>query len=337
MMGIAQAHFKFLFQILSLAVLAALLPSLASPFPVAAQTPTGSSVPAQVDLPDAPQPQFLVASADGDSAQTQAPSMEPASGTSAPASSGSSEGSSVTQPPAPETDAEKQKREEAAEQIKQQEKQRVLGVLPNFNISYINDAVSLTATQKLSLAFRSAIDPATFGLAFVVAGYHEALDEDTGFRWGPEGYLRRTGAAYLDTFDGNMIGNGIFPALLHQDPRYFRLGHGTIRHRILYAIASNFVCKHDKTGKWEPNYSNILGNITAGALSNLYYPSNQSGIGQTIGTGTLVTVEGGFGLLFDEFWPDLSRKFLHRDPTHGLDAQARAKDQARQQFNPPRP
>ena len=71
------------------------------------------------------------------------------------------------------------------------------------------------------------------------------------------------GAAYLDTFDSNMIGNGILPALLHQDPRYFRMGHGSVTHRLLYAIAAAVICKHDNTGKWEPNYSNVLGNIAS--------------------------------------------------------------------------
>jgi hypothetical protein len=293
---------------------------------------TGATLQAQ--LPDAPQPQPEVAAFDPASEQPQptqqaaqnpTAATEPPTSTSTPAPAGAS---SSSQAPASETDEEKKKRQEAGEQIKQEEKQRVLGVLPSFNTSYRSDAVSLTAMQKISLAFRSSIDPATFGTAFLVAGLHEALDEDTGFGWGPSGYLRRSGAAYLDTFDGNMIGNGFLPAILHQDPRYFRLGHGTMRHRLLYAVATIAICKHDNTGKWEPNYSNVAGNIAAGALSNLYYPPGNSGIGQTISNGMIVTAEGGFGAVFNEFWPDISRKYLHKDPTNGLDAQARAQDQA---------
>ena len=165
-------------------------------------------------------------------------------------------------------------------------------------------------------------------MAPLVAAYHEALDEDTGYGWGWEGFGKRSGAAYLDAFDGTMIGNGILPAILHQDPRYFRLGHGTTTHRILYALATNVVCKHDNTGKWEPNYSNVAGNIISGAISNLYYPASDSGWGQTISNGMIVTAEGGFGSLFQEFWPDISRKILHKDPKHGLDAQVRAQDAA---------
>ncbi len=300
-----------------------------------AQEPGSGPVAAAEELIDAPQPQFMAASVDPTGQQTPS-GQDPGGGTqqpapgSPPAQTGSSQSSSSSQTPA-QSDAEKSQHEKAEEQIREQEKQRVVGILPAFNTSYRSDAVSLTAVQKLRLAFRSSIDPVIFASAFLVSGYHEALDDDQGFRWGIEGYGRRTGAAYLDTFDGTMIGNGILPAILHQDPRYFRLGHGAVRHRILYALATNVICKHDNTGKWEPNYSNVLGNIASGAISNLYYPASNTGIGLTISNGLIVTAEGGAGSIFQEFWPDLSRKWFHRDPTHGLDAQARARDQAQKE------
>lgn len=229
------------------------------------------------------------------------------------------------------------KSDTANQQIKEQESQRILGVVPNFNISYRSNAVSLTAQQKFSLAFHTVIDPVTVGTSFVVAGYREALDDDIGFRWGPEGYLRRTGASYLDTIDGTMIGNAILPAILHQDPRYFRLGHGSTMHRILYSAATTVICKHDNTGKWEPNYSNVAGNLAAGAISNLYYPSGTSGLGQTVTNGLVVTLEGTIGAEFDEFWPDISRKLFHKDPTHGLDAQQQTSPAARPAAQPQSP
>ena len=259
---------------------------------------------ASAEIPEAPQPQ---------TAQTQNPGAQ---------------GNSSSQTPAQASTSEKSQHEKAEEQLKEQEKQRVLGVVPSFNISYRADAVSLTAGQKIKLAFRSSVDPVTFAAAFLVAGYHEGMHDDVGFPWGIKGYGERSGAAYLDAFNGTMLGNGILPALLHQDPRYFRLGHGTTTHRMLYALMTNVMCKHDNTGKWEPNYSNVTGNIASGAISNLYYPSQNSGIGQTFTNGFIVTAEGGFGSLFQEFWPDISRRFLHKDPTHGLDAQVRAQDAA---------
>ena len=242
-----------------------------------------------------------------------------------PVDSSQSSSSSTSQPAATQS-SQKSQHDTAEEQMKEQEKQRVVGVLPSFNVSYRADAVSLSGAQKIRLAFRSAVDPVSFAAGFIVAGYHEAKDDNIGFGWGPEGYGKRAGAAYLDGFNGTMIGNGILPAVLHQDPRYFRLGHGTVKHRLLYALATNVICKHDNTHKWEPNYSNVAGNIISGAISNLYYPADGSGISQTFTNGMIVTAEGGFGSIFQEFWPDISRKFLHKDPTHGLDAQMRAAD-----------
>ena len=102
------------------------------------------------------------------------------------------------------------------------------------------------------------------------------------------------------------------------------MGHGSKTRRLSYAIAAAVICKHDDTRKWEPNYSNVLGNIASGAISNLYYPNSNSGVGLTITNGMIVTAEGAFGAIFQEFWPDVSRKLFHKDPTHGMDAQANA-------------
>ena len=279
-------------------------------------------------IPDAPTPQIELAEAvDPQAAQQTPPAPTPApdTGNSSPAQTPAPGSSSSSQAPPQQPAAQEDKHQEAAEQIKQEEHQRVLGVLPTFNITYLGDnTVSMTAKQKLSLAFHSVTDPVAFVIPFVVTGYHEALDEDKGFPWGIKGLGERSGAAYLDSFDGNMIGNGILPAILHQDPRYYRMGYGTVTHRLLYSLATNVMCKHDNTGKWEPNYSNIGGNIIGGAISNLYYPDTDSGFGLTISNGLIVTGEGAIGSVFDEFWPDVSRKLLHKDPTHGLDAQAKA-------------
>ena len=280
--------------------------------------PATKQMVAVASLPDAPQPEPV----EGETAQSTAP-QQPAP---PPAQPSGQDSSSSTGPPGAQT--QKTKQQQAQEQIKEQEQQRVLGVVPNFNISYRSDAAPMTASQKLSLAFHSSIDPFTFAAAAMVAGYHEALDDDSGFGWGAEGYGKRLGAAYLDAFDGTIIGNGILPAVFHQDPRYFRLGHGTKTHRLLYAMSTTVICKSDRSRKWEPNYSNVGGNIIAGALSNFYYPSSNSGIGQTIANGLTVTAEGTIGGVFNEFWPDICRKIFHKDPTHGLDAQAKAADEA---------
>ena len=290
--------------------------ALSTPFGMAglrAQEPASATqTEALTVLPEAPQPQL----------QASTPEQPQQTGTSSSSSQSSSQqaptqnsGQGSSQQTNQQTDQDQYKK--AQEQIKVQERQRVLGVVPMFNTTYLGEkTIPLTAGQKIKLAFRSAIDPVTFGEAFLVAGYREANDDYGGFGWGAEGYFKRAGAAYADAFDGNMLGNGIFPAILHQDPRYYRLGHGSVMHRTLYAASTSFICRGDH-GHWEPNVSNVGGNIAAGAISNLYYPSQNTGWGLTIGDGMLNTVVGMFGGVFQEFWPDISRKFLHKDPTKG--------------------
>lgn len=301
---------------------------------------TAVSARASDPLPDAPIPQFETAAAEtpqnGTARDPQAPA--PSSSSSPPAigaqtsggQSTATQSSSSTQNPNAQTSAPEDTHKEAEQQLKEEEKQRILGVVPTFNTSYIWNAQSLSPGQKFNLAIRSSVDPFAFVAAFLVAGLHEGFDQDPGFGWGLEGFGKRAGAAYLDEFDGEMIGNAFLPIVLHQDPRFFRLGHGTFRHRLLYAIGSSYICRHDKSGRWEPNYSNVGGNILAGAISNLYYPSQESGWGETLGNGLIVTTEGTAGGVFQEFWPDISRKVLHRDPTRGADAVARAQDKAKQ-------
>lgn len=219
-------------------------------------------------------------------------------------------------PAAPPSSAQTQ-RERAEQQLKIEEKQRILGIVPNFNISYDKNAPPLSSGQKFRLAFRGAIDPATFVIAGLDAGLNMATDSYPAYGWDAQGFAKYFGASYADTFDGAMLGNALFPALLKQDPRYFRMGEGhTVKRRILYSIATTVWCRNDN-GKWGPNYSNVMGNLAAGGIANLYYPAADRGAGLTIERGLTVTAEGTLGALFDEFWPDIAPKIL-KGPLSGL-------------------
>ncbi len=210
-------------------------------------------------------------------------------------------------PPQPGQPADKSREEIAAEQIKRQEHQRVLGVFPSFNLSNIPDAVAMTRKQKFELAFKSATDPITFVIAGVDAGVSQFENDYAGYGQGAQGYFKRWGASYADTFDGDILGNALFPSLLHQDPRYFRRGTGSVGSRLWYSILTTVRCKGDN-GHWQPNVSNLLGNIAAGGIANLYYPSTDRGAGLTFERAFTVTAEGAFGAVFLEFWPDVSHK-----------------------------
>jgi hypothetical protein len=197
----------------------------------------------------------------------------------------------------------------AAEQVRQQEKQRIAGVVPNFNVSYNQDAAPLSKKQKLHIAFRTAIDPVSFGIAGFDAALSQAENDFPGYGQGMQGYGKRFGAAYVDNFDGTLLGNAIFPILLKQDPRYFRRGEGSFSSRLFYSLSTTVWSKSDN-GKWGPNYSNVLGNLAAGGISNLYYPASDRGAGLTFERGLTVTAYGAFGGVFNEFWPDIAKKIF---------------------------
>ena len=191
--------------------------------------------------------------------------------------------------------------EVAAAQIHLAEQQRVLGVIPNFYASYIWDAAPLTRKQKFSLAWKFTGDPVNIAMAAVVAGTEQSSDTLAGYGQGTRGYARRFGATYADGFTSTMLGQAILPSLLHQDPRYFVKGTGSIRSRALYSIATVVICKGDN-GRWQPNYSNVLGNLAASGISNIYYPaSSRHGAALTVQNSLIGTAFGATGNLIQEF------------------------------------
>jgi hypothetical protein len=160
----------------------------------------------------------------------------------------------------------------AEDEIKVEEKQRVLGVVPNFYVSYDHNPVPLSSKQKFELAWKTMVDPVSFGVTGAIAGIQQAQNDFSGYGQGAQGYAKRFGASYADFVSGTLVGSAILPSLLKQDPRYFYKGTGSKRSRILYALANAVICKGDN-GHWQANYSSILGSLAAGGISNLYYPA----------------------------------------------------------------
>jgi len=189
----------------------------------------------------------------------------------------------------------------AEEQIKVEETQRVLGVFPNFYVTYRHDALPLAPRQKFELAWKSAVDPVTFGASGVVAGIEQANDGFSGYGQGAQGYAKRYGASYADGFIGNMIGGAILPSLFKQDPRYFYKGNGSTASRIFYALANAVICKGDN-GHWQADYSGILGSLASGGISNLYYPASSRNGARLTFENTAIGIGGsGVSNLMQEF------------------------------------
>lgn len=166
--------------------------------------------------------------------------------------------------------------EVAAEQIKAQEQQRIIGIVPNFYTSYIYDAAPLTTRQKYSLAFHSAFDPIEFLGAGITAGIGQASNRFPGYGQGASGYGKRYAAAFGDSLTRNYLSHAVLPSLFHQDPRYFYQGSGSAKSRLVHALSFTVVLRGDN-GRHMPNYSFLLGNIGSSLLSSLYYPREDRG------------------------------------------------------------
>ncbi len=161
----------------------------------------------------------------------------------------------------------------ALQELHTEEHQRLVGILPNFFVSYNWSAPPLTWRQKYALATHNVLDPGNLALAATVAGVQQAADAFPGYHQGTVGYSKRFGADLANLVVGTYMGGAVLPSLFHQDPRYFYKGTGTRRSRFLYAISRAVITRGDN-GHDQPNVSGVLGDLSAAALSNIYYPAS---------------------------------------------------------------
>lgn len=187
------------------------------------------------------------------------------------------------------------------EQMHTAEQQRVVGIIPNFYTSYNWNAPPMLAKQKFQLSVRDLADPVSLLSVAGIAGVEQYENVFPAFGGGIEGYGKRYGAALVDHASGILLARAVYPSIFHQDPRYFYKGKGTIASRALYAIGASVIAKGDN-GRWEPNYSGVLGSFSAAALSNLYYPASSRGA-------SLVVVNG-FASIGGEALSNLIREFV---------------------------
>ena len=195
--------------------------------------------------------------------------------------------------------------------------ERVLFVIPAFEITNKQAPPPYTPKEKLMLSSRQVFDPFIWVATGIQTGFSQADKEFPEYGQGTIGFGKRYGAEMLDTIDGGLASTA-FRIMLKQDPRYFRLGHGSIKRRIAYSLGQEFITRGD-SGKREFNWSRVLGSLASASLSNLYYPPPNRGLGLTMNRFALGFLWDPSGLLMDEFWPDIDRRmarFVHRFSGH---------------------
>jgi len=193
---------------------------------------------------------------------------------------------------------------------------RIFGIIPNFRTSpTLEEYKPLSPKEKFKIAGLDAFDRGTIALAAAFAGGGQISNAESGFDQGVAGYARYFGTAYADFLIGDYMTEGVYPTILHQDPRYFRKGRGSGVSRFGYAVGQIF-WTHKDSGGTQFNYSEVVGNSTAVAISMAYYPDGRTAANAVTALGTQLAVDTASNIL-KEFWPDLERRLSkkHRAST----------------------
>jgi hypothetical protein len=196
----------------------------------------------------------------------------------------------------------------------QPQNDRIFGVLPNYRTVEIPKLQNppLTAREKFKLAAEDSFDPYAYVVAGAFAGLAQAQNDPKSWgqeSWGP--FTKRYLASFADQTDENMMTEAVVPALLKQDPRYFRLGTGSFFKRTGYAVSRIWVTRTDAGGTTF-NFSEIAGAGLASAISNLYYPPENRTLSKNLSRWGIMVGEDTFFNLLKEYWPDIKHKVLKR-------------------------
>lgn len=223
--------------------------------------------------------------------------------------------SQPSQSQAPSSQGSKQETPKQAQEQKEEEKtgtsnDRILWTMPNFlTVANAGQYPPLTVGQKFGVVARGSFDWFEYPWIAALAGISQAENSEPGYGQGFSGYAQRYGAAFGDSTIENFMTGAVLPSVLHQDPRYYQLGHGGFWHRAAYA-ASRLVITRSDSGSTQFNFSEIGGSLGAAAISNYtYHPNSDRNVPNMLSVwGTQIGLDG-VTTVVKEFWPDVQRKF----------------------------
>jgi hypothetical protein len=214
------------------------------------------------------------------------------------------------------TDASNGRHENKQDQDKEGREEvpkRIFGIVPNFMTT--NDQPKnrgpLTTKQKYSIAWHQFADPSAHFGNLVQAAISQAANgiPHYGQGWGPFGerFLAQEG----DQFTSSFLIYGVLPQLLHQDPRYFRKGTGSLRSRVGYAASRAVIARNDD-GRPVFNASQVFGQLGQAGISLSYYPQQDRNVhGLFVGWAVSQGYNIGWNQL-KEFSPDVAVHLRHR-------------------------
>lgn len=196
---------------------------------------------------------------------------------------------------------------------------RIFGVLPNYRTTNGSAPYTpITAKEKFAIAAKDTFDYPVYGIAAGFAGLYQMDNQNPSYGQGLKGYAKRFGSAYGDQAASNLLAEGVIPAVMHQDPRYFRLGPVRRKwYRTGYALRGVMTARNDNNGKWVFNYSEWVGNVAAVGISNLYYPNDTRDAADNTEKLMVQIATDAFSNVLKEFWPDIKQKYFHKKQPAG--------------------
>ncbi len=188
---------------------------------------------------------------------------------------------------------------------------RVLGVLPNYRTAnYTAIYTPISAKYKMTIALKDTFDYPLMGIGGLYAGIYQLEDSHPQFGQGVKGYLKRFGTSYTDQLVGNMLTEGVLPIAFHEDPRYFRIGQGSVGHRLVYALSRILITRTDSGGRVF-NFAEVTGNGIAAAVGLSYYSDDRNVTSYLQNWGTQLSTDA-ISQVLKEFWPDIKRHYRHK-------------------------
>jgi hypothetical protein len=188
---------------------------------------------------------------------------------------------------------------------------RLFGIIPNYRADEMQAVYTpISTAQKFRIARDDSFDWPNYFLLAGVAAQSQVAAGGFDKNGGMEGFGKYYARGFADQIIGAYLTEAILPSLLHEDPRYFRLGAGTFFHRSSYAVTRVFVTRLDN-GKSRIYLSELAGNAGVIAITSLYYPESQSAAAGAVRYGLNIGNDAVSNML-TEFWPDIKHRLPFR-------------------------
>lgn len=193
---------------------------------------------------------------------------------------------------------------------------RILWTLPNYlTVENESHVEPLSAKGKFKLTAKDCFDPVEFPFTAILAGIGQAQNSEPSYGQGMEGYGKRFALSFADNTLGNFMTEAVFPSMLRQDPRYFRLGKGGFMRRTGYVLSRSVITRGD-SGQSQFNFSEVGGNAVASELSLAYHPAGERHITDALSVWGTQLVWDGIANELKEFWPDIHAKVNRKKNSH---------------------